>query len=382
MRICFITSLPLPPEEGMGYHIWNLSQRLVRAGHRVGIITRGRAAPVSAEEVDGVTVWRVPFAPIYPFHVHLHGYFVNRLLRQIEGEFDLINAHTPLPPAVNSSLPVVTTVHSPMRSDTAATIGHDLRTIALRLQTPVSQQIERSLFQRSKGITAVASWVAQALQAYGIDSARVAITGNGVEECFFDPSLNQEREPFILYVGRLQVSKGVQELIEAADIIRKRRPDLPLRVILVGKGPMLPKLQQMVEQANLHAVVTFAGHVGAESRDQLVQLYRRASIFVLPSHHEGMPTVLLEAMASGTPVISTAVGGASEVVVHGENGLLVPPHEPTLLANALLSLLTEPALRNRLGQNAYCTVVEKFSWQAICRRYLACYEQALDGGRA
>jgi glycosyltransferase involved in cell wall biosynthesis len=365
----------------MGYHIWNLSQRLVHAGHRVGIITRGRAAPVSTEEVDGVTIWRVPFAPFYPFHVHLHGYFVNRLLRQIEGEFDLINAHTPLPPAVNSSLPVVTTVHSPMRSDTAATIGHDLRTIALRLQTPVSQQIERSLFQRSKGITAVASWVAQALQAYGIDSARVAITGNGVEECFFDPSLNQEREPFILYVGRLQVSKGVQELIEAANIIRKRRPDLPLRVILVGKGPMLPKLQQMVEQANLHAVVTFAGHVGAESREQLAQLYRRASIFVLPSHHEGMPTVLLEAMASGAPVISTAVGGAREVVVHGENGLLVPAHAPAVLADALLSLLTEPALRNRLGQNAYCTVAEKFSWQAICRRYLACYEQALDGGR-
>jgi glycosyltransferase involved in cell wall biosynthesis len=310
--------------------------------------------------------------------VYIHGYFVNQLLKRIGGQFDLINVHTPLPPVPTISLPIVTTVHSPMKADTAATTVRSAKTIALRLQAPVSQQIERTLFRHSKQITAVAGWVAEALHSYGVERTQVTVTGNGVEESFFSCSSVPQRESFILYVGRLEASKGVQELIEAAKIILDRDPKAPLRIVLVGKGPMQPTLEKLVKQAGLQPFVSFIGHMGMECREKLVEMYRRASIFVLPSHHEGMPTVLLEAMATGAPVISTAVGGACEVVNHGENGLLVPPREPEALADALLLLLNNPMLRHHLGQHAQQSVAQEYSWDRVCQRYLSCYEQAFD----
>lgn len=379
MRICLIVSVPLPPEEGVGHHVWNLAQQLIARGHNVGMITRGSMASTVKEQIDGVTVWRAPFAPVYPFHVQLHGLFVNQLFRAIEGEFDVVNAHTPLPPAVKTVLPLVTTVHSPMLADTAATRGFSLRTLALRGSTPVMQRVEKRLFGSSRKITAVAAWVAEALAQYGVVSSDVAITGNGVEACFFDAPFNDRRNPYVLYVGRLDIGKGVEELIEAAEIIVQRQPDTDLHFVFVGKGPLLTKLRSLVAKKGLERHVEFRGHFGADRRDELVELYRQASVFVLPSHHEGMPTVLLEAMATGTPSISTAVGGALEVVTDGENALLVPPRDPGVLADTIMRVISNPAFGAELGRNGRKTVESLFSWSAISGRYIDNYEQALSG---
>jgi glycosyltransferase involved in cell wall biosynthesis len=381
MRVCLITSAPLPPEEGVGYHVWNLACLLAKRGHRIGLITRGSMAPLEEVKSDGVTIWHVPFAPLYPVHVYLHGFFVDRLLKRIEGGFDLINAHTPLPPAVNTSLPVVTTVHSPMRADAAATSGTDFYSLATRMQSLVSQDIEAAIFRRSQKITAVARWVGRALRQYGVDPASITVTGNGVESCFLKSPCVQQRKPYVLYVGRLESSKGLLELVAAAKEVIQRVPELNLRFVLVGKGPLLPKLQKLVSRAGLQVRFDFRGHVDSQRRNDLVRLYNTASIFVLPSHHEGMPTTLLEAMASGLPVVSTSVGGALEAVTDGVNGLLVPPREPGALAEALIVLLEDPALCQRLGQKARASVEESYSWDVVGERYLTCYEQVLGHGK-
>jgi glycosyltransferase involved in cell wall biosynthesis len=329
------------------------------------------------EQRNGFTIWRVPFAPVYPFHVHVHGLFVNRLVQEIEGQFDVINAHTPLPPAVRTSLPVVTTVHSPMKADTAATQGSDLRTFALRLQTPVSVRIETELFRRSQRITAVARWVAEALRAYGVEPTEVAITGNGVEPGFLAGSTNGRKEPIVLYVGRFEASKGLLDLLEAARIVLARHSKPVPRFVLVGSGPLLEPVRERLAQNGLGRHVELKGQIGVDRRHELQDLYQRAQLFVLPSHHEGMPTVLLEAMASGLPAVSTAVGGALEVVADGENGLLVPAHEPEALANALMTLLSSASLRQEIGQKARASIKERYSWQAIAERYLTCYQQVV-----
>lgn len=380
MRVCLITSVPFPPGEGLGFHVWNLAHQLREGGHRVGIITRGQAGPTTEEDRGGITIWRVPFAPVYPFHVHLHGLFVNRLMQRIEGQFDVINAHTPLPPVVNTRLPMVTTVHSPMKADTAATHGTDLRTVALRLQTPVSARIETALFGRSQKITAVARWVAEALQPYGVEPSEVTITGNGVEPGFLELSANEKKEPIVLYVGRFEASKGLLDLLDAARIVLDRHPVPAPRFVLVGTGPLLDTVRELVSQNGLSGHVELKGQIDADRRPELMELYGQAQLFVLPSHHEGMPTVLLEAMASGLPAVSTAVGGALEVVVNGDNGLLVPPHEPEALASALLSLLSDARLRSEVSRNARTAVQQRYSWEAVAGRYLACYEQVVDGG--
>ena len=381
MRVCLITSASLPPEEGIGHHVWSLAQQLKCRGHRVGIITRGGLAPTALENEDGIAIWRAPFVPCYPLHVHVHGVFVNRLLQRIEGQFDLINVHTPLPPVVNTSLPLVTTVHSPMRADTAAMPVSDLRTLALHVQTPVAQRIEAALLHRSHKIAAVASWVAEALRPYGVDPAEVTVTGNGVEARFLVAPTVRGKEPTVLYVGRLASGKGLPELVSAARTVVDRHQDPALRFVLVGKGPLLSRLRHLVSEAGLQGQFRFWGDITAERRDELVRLYSRSSIFVLPSHHEGMSTVLLEAMACGLPVVSTAVGGAPEVVVDGENGLLVPPQNPKALAEALLTLLGDNRLCQRLGRNAQATIERHHTWDTVGARYVACYEQVLDDRR-
>lgn len=378
MRVCLVTSAPFPPGEGLGYHVWNLAQQLTRSGHHVGIITRGRAGRPAEERRDGITLWRLPFVPVYPFHVHLHSYFVNHFFRGIEAQFDVVNAHTPLPAVLNTRLPMVATVHSPMRSDTAATHGTDLHTLAVRLQTPFSRQIESDIFARSQRITVVARWVAEALSAYGVDPARVTVTGNGVEPAFLADSSRSTRQPFVLYAGRLEPGKGLEDLVEAARIYVQRCPDSDLRFVLVGSGSLLPRLQNLVSQAGLERRFDFRGQIPAEQRNELVQLYRTTAVFVLPSHHEGMPTVLLEAMASGAPVISTAVGGALEVVTPGESGYLVPVAQPENLASLLIELMEDNSLRQRLGTRAREIVDERYSWNAVGSRYLASYAEALD----
>lgn len=152
-----------------------------------------------------------------------------------------------------------------------------------------------------------------------------------------------------------------------------------MRFIVVGSGSLHAALQAQVERAGLAARFEFRGQIAAGRREELAALYRTAGIFVLPSHHEGMPTVLLEAMASGAPVISTAVGGALEVVTSGQNGLLVAPRAPEALAEALMALNDDETLRGDLGRKARATVEQRYSWDAVAKQYVACYEQVMDG---
>src|SRR5690606_8949952 len=106
---------------------------------------------------------------------------------------------------------------------------------------------------------------------------------------------------------------------------------------------------------------------------RLIELYRRARLFVHPAHYEGLPTVLLEAMACAKPVVTTAVSGALDVVKHGKNGLLAPPYAPNQLADAVCALLDDPALGRRLGAAARETIQSCYSWQTVGQGYLNCY---------
>lgn len=112
MNVCMVTSLPIPPEEGIGFYVYNLARHLRRKGHTVDVITRGNWHGTSINHQEGITIYRPPFVPIYPFHVHIHGIFVNRLVKDLEDEFDIVHVHTPLSPPVRTKLPIITTVHT------------------------------------------------------------------------------------------------------------------------------------------------------------------------------------------------------------------------------------------------------------------------------
>jgi glycosyltransferase involved in cell wall biosynthesis len=267
-----------------------------------------------------------------------------------------------------------------MMCDTAATRRRDLGGLAIRLQTPISRRVEMNLFRRSRQITAVARWIPAALESYGVDAHEISVTGNAVEAAFLDAPSGLHSAPYGLYVGRLEASKGLSDLIEAARLLARQGACDDLTFVIVGEGPLAHNLADRVRGWGLSDRFRFAGHLGAARRAELMQLYRDARFFVLPSHHEGLPTVLLEALACSLPVIATACTGSTELIRDGETGLLVAPHNPSALAEAIRTLWMDPGLGARLGRQGRALVERSYTWEAVVSRYLTSYAAALNGG--
>ncbi len=166
----------------------------------------------------------------------------------------------------------------------------------------------------------------------------------------------------IAYCGRCEEGKGVYELLQATASLVPLLPEV--RLELAGEGE-LDRVERRASELGIRAHVHLPGWIDAARRDALLA---RASVFVLPSHAEGLPVALLEAMAAGCPVVATRVGGIPDLVTDGVDGLLVPPRDPEALANAIRRVLTDPTLARHLGSNARATVATHFSPERAMER--------------
>ena len=188
---------------------------------------------------------------------------------------------------------------------------------------------------------------------YGVDAQRVARIYNGLDLDRFPFSAPGERPPEIIAVGRLVEKKGFSDLIEACAHLRDRGAPFSCRII--GGGELEADLRARIERFDLGAHVCLSG---PRPQREVIERLRRAAVFAAPcvvgrdGNRDGLPTVLLEAMALGTPCVSTDVTGIPEVLRDGETGLLVPRHAPAALADALARLLTDAELRVRLATAA------------------------------
>ena len=373
MKICVITSASFPPEEGIGNYIYNMSKEFMRKGHSVTIITRGGFHRTQKENFEDIELYRVPFLPLYPLHVQFHAIFVKKLIRTLESNFDVLHFHTPLPPIIKSYISTITTVHTPMKTDTGRVELVNPFSVAVKLQGKVSYLIERKLFEISDKVTSVATSVSEELAEYGLNPKDVEVIGNGVDEDIFSPVKTKGAERYILYTGRLSYRKGLFDFIECGVQICKRYPDIKFK--LTGKGPLLEKLKNIVADSGYEDRFEFLGHV---DKSRLIELYQNATLFVLPSHYEGLPTTLLEAMACGQPVVATAVSGTLDVIESGKNGILVPIKSPDKMADAVSSLLGDEKRMVELGLAARRTIEERFTWDAISDKILQCYESVVQ----
>jgi glycosyltransferase involved in cell wall biosynthesis len=377
MRMAMILSTPMPPREGIGFYAWNLARFLTREGHQVHVITRGGFHKTTREIAEGITIWKPPYIPLYPFHVHLHGLFVNALIRKLEYSIDLFHVHTPLPPMIVTKRPVMLSFHSTMFYDVLDTQFSNLYTLLMKLQAPISVRLEIGNLKRANYINAISSRAAKALKNYYHQADDIQVVWNAVDTNFFKPGLNQVvKEGIVLYTGRLAPGKGLDDLIQAFLIINRKAVNAQL--LIAGEGPLQRDLNKIIDSNNLGQNVKLLGHIF--DRNQLVELYQTAAIFVLPSHHEGLPTAVLEAMACGLPVVATCVGGLPEIINNGLNGKLVVPSSPEQLAHAICELLEDQTLRTHLGLKARQTIEERFSWDRIGSNFIRQYETMLSRG--
>jgi glycosyltransferase involved in cell wall biosynthesis len=166
MRIAMVLSTALPPREGLGFYAWNLADRLRGLGHQVTFITRGEKNRPQQEVIDGFTIHRPSFFPIYPFHVHLHRLFLNQLVRRLEPDIDLFHVHSPLPPVVDTRRPVMLTVHSSVWNDTKSLRAGSAHEMMMKLQAPVSYRLENQLLKSASAISVVSTEMARVLESY------------------------------------------------------------------------------------------------------------------------------------------------------------------------------------------------------------------------
>lgn len=246
-------------------------------------------------------------------------------------------------------------------------------------------QCDRWSLRGAGRIVAVCAAFSRRLEAMGIPAGRIAVRHNMVKPFAGVPPAQVSelrarlgigpQVPVVLSVGRLSAEKGHLDLLEAAGRVRRGRPDLSFRVVLAGGGPERDRIARRASELGLDDILILAGH-----QADVRPFYSMAGVLALPSHSEGSPNVLLEAMSAGVPVAATAVGGTPEIATHGETALLVAPRDPAAMAAALERLLTDPVLGRRLAEAARLRVAARYTPQAYRRSLTAIYQDVLAQG--
>jgi glycosyltransferase involved in cell wall biosynthesis len=256
---------------------------------------------------------------------------------------------------------------------------------AVDLKDRIYNYADRFSLPRAYRVVAVCGPFGKRLIARGVDRERIRIQHNSVKP-FVVPSAeaveNVRRkhgigeELVVLCAGRLSTEKGQADLLEAVALIAKM-PDIPrFRLLLAGDGVERQHLEQLSARLGIQEKVIFAGHAS-----DMRPYYAMASMLVLPSHSEGSPNVVLEALAAGLAVAATTVGGVPEILEEGRTGLMVPPQNSAALAEATARLLRDPALRCRLASVGQEYVMRSFTPEAYRLSLTTLYRSVLDDYR-
>lgn len=179
---------------------------------------------------------------------------------------------------------------------------------------------------------------------------------------------NKTKKIKFIFVGRLENQKGLVYLIKSVNILKSK--NLNFEVDLVGDGSLKEYLQNEIKKFNLNNYFNF---LGSKNKKDVINQYFKSDIFILPSIWEGFPNTLLEAWGASLPVIITNVGGISKICKNGKNVLLVPKKNPEKLADAMLTLIKNKRLREKLGRNGRKLVELKYTWEKVNNSFMKIY---------
>lgn len=219
-------------------------------------------------------------------------------------------------------------------------------------------------------------------RAIGIPPARITRICNGVDTQSFYPRSPQgghsgfrpkPAEALVIgWVGRMAEVKAPLNLVEAFVRLTRRRAGDRLRLVMVGDGPLMPQVRAKLVEAGLSDLILLPG-----KQENVAEWLRVMDVFVLPSLNEGISNTVLEAMATGLPVVATDVGGNSELIEHGKTGMLVAPNDVEALCGALQSYIDDPRLVGAHGVAARAKAEQQFSLQAMVDAYVRVYDELL-----
>ena len=365
-RIAVVTSYFYPKIGGLENYAYNLAKHLHATGeYQVSIITSNyQGNGYKKETIDGMVVHRLPIwfrvsnTPVNPLW-----YWQVKKIFAAERP-DVVHLHSPVPflPDVAAQAakqtPIVLTYHAgSMRKGKwpiDAFIG-----IYENIFFPI-------LLKRANAIVAISQDFAKKKFPHFSDKTYFIPTGVELER--FKRTPMPTKTEVVTFVGRIEHTsswKGIEQLLQAMVVVLRQRPQVTLE--LVGGGDAILHFRARAKELNIGPSVIFSGpQVGAG----IVEAYQRASVVVLPSTSdaEAFSVALIEAMASGRPVVGTNIGGTPQVIKNEENGLLVPAKDPQALAEAIERVLGDRTLAARLA-DAGAAKARDFSWEIQTKKY-------------
>jgi D-inositol-3-phosphate glycosyltransferase len=405
VHTCPLVTLGGKKTGGMNVYVRDLAGELVRRGIQVDVFTRyqgvcdlGRAHQIG----DRGRVIHIPAGPPSSLptisHLELLPQFTQGVLEFVAQEgihYDLLHSHYwlsglvahDLQRAWNSSryVPIVQMFHTLGLMKNRVALHEKDREPTLRIER------EREVMEKvDRIVAATPAEEAQLHWLYGVDASKVVTVPPGVDLERFHPIDRQEaryrvdvpaENQMILFVGRIEPLKGIDTLMRAIAILRAGCPaDTPcLYLAIIGGEPddqarenaEMERLQQMRVDLGIENEVTF---LGAKDQDALQYYYSAADAVVMPSHYESFGMVALEAMACGTPVIASEVGGLAFLVQDGKTGFHVQDQDAQALAGKLSLILDDPELREKLGRQA-AAYAQGFAWSRIADQLLSVFSE-------
>jgi phosphatidylinositol alpha-mannosyltransferase len=368
MKIALVSPYDWGVPGGVNRHVFNLSQHFLRRGHDVTVVAP--ASKRSSEEppylhVIGHSAISLPVSGSVA-NISLSYNLASRVKKLLAREkFDIVHIHEPFAPLLPFQF---------VRFSQATNVAtfHAARDSGSRVYA-YSQFIIQQWWHRIHGRIAHSQAALDLIGKYfdddfriipsGIDYARFAAETPPIPEL-----MDNKRN--IVFVGRQEQRKGLPYLIEAFAKLKHEMPET--RLIIVGPdGGIRPACERYIEEHNVQDVI-FTDYVAEED---LPRYYRSGDVFCAPNTgHESLGLILLEAMASGVPIVASRIPGFAAVVKDGEHGLLVPPRDSEALGEALKRLLSDAGMREAMGRVA-ALHARSWSWEEVSSEVLAFYEE-------
>lgn len=394
IKVCRIAEAFPPSRSGLAPGVFDLSSAQANGSVELHVIAKDCPG---AEEFDRTLPFKVCRVR---GKAELWGFSVLAKLRSLHSKenFDVLHIHGYTAvlailflPFVTSPIPTVASVHCVRKAQWSALrqnsefviptkiLGKEFlfERVAkfIRYRPWLNRHIieEQLVYNRVDKLLCVAQQLKDELiELYGIPSEKIHVIYNGVVKDFCAaPENSGSSEPIrLLFVGRLAGGKDLSPVIASMLIIVKEHSGAKL--LIVGDGPLRDRYERLVTELDLSDNVHFIGYV---ERDALIKHYRSSHIFIFPSCSEGLPKVVMEAMACGKPVIASDIPGVRELVEHGSNGLLVPEETAACWAEHILQLLGDEETRKAMGERNRGLMMDEFSWESVARR---CKEAYLD----
>ena len=394
-KVCFISPEYWPLSGGTGAYVYYLSNELMKNGYSICVVT-GSNQTVDIQVNDKLKVFflKIPRTPIVKSFMLAGSSY--RKLNSLKDSLDVGVTHAQLPLTPNFAVPpnfgkaLVCTVHSTWKGEAEAIRGEPFGRLNANEKFLVSfnwflRIFEEKMLERAKKIIAVSHFTKWELtNYYKIPQDKIRVIHNGVDINKFKPAADKRKikaelgfnpdDIAILSVGRLYARKGLFTLIESMPAVTKRFRNAKFIISGKGQSDEMRKLIAHAQKLGVKDDIVFTGYYPDK---KLPKLYQAADVFAFSTFYEHHPFAVLEALATGLPVVTTSVGGIPETIDSGKNGFLVEPFNPRQFGDRILYLLEHPAEAAEMGVLARKTVEERFDWRIVVKDALEVYDEAL-----